>query len=46
MWQAAAGLNCGSPAAADGIAGVGPELGLARKKVHCGVRTGLTETKA
>jgi len=43
---AAAGLYCGSPGVADGIAGMEPWLGLARKSIHFRVRMGLTETKA
>ena len=46
VWYAAAGLHCGSPAVADGIAGMGLWLGLARKRVHFGLRRGLTDTKA
>lgn len=46
VWCAAAGLNCGSPAAADCIAGMGSRLDLARKRVHSGVKVGLTETAA
>lgn len=44
--QPADGLNCGSPAAADDIAGMGPRLDLARKRVHFGVKVDLTETAA
>lgn len=43
---AAAGLHCGHPAVADGIAGMKPWLGLARKSIRFRASMGLTETKA